>query len=371
PAARAPMPFPDAVSTVTRALFDKIERPKDGGVVEIVVDPLVDGKTGLHTASAAEAGRRAAEIARAYPHIRIVAFTPEALARKPLLLIGTITAVQNAEQGAGQSAGQAPGAYTVWFTLADTASQRIVAKAQAPAVANDVNASPLAAEADSPAWRRDAAVEGYIESCRQTKVGDALRPAYVAQLPVSALVAEANRAYAARRYKEALALYRRAAETPDGEQLRVLNGIYVSLDRLGRKAEAEQAFARLIDYGLGRRDLAVKILFRPGTPDFVRTREARAYPMWLSRIAARAATGDACLEIVGHTSPTGPAALNERLSALRAETVRDRLDAAARGLSPRLLARGAGARETIVGTGRDDASDALDRRVEFKVLGCS
>ncbi|MDC7786986.1 OmpA family protein [Rhodoplanes sp. TEM] len=362
---------------MTRALFDRIERPKDGVVVEIVVDPLVDGKTGLHTASAAQAGRRAAEIARAYPHLRIVPFTPEALARKPLLLIGTITAVQNAEQGAGQAGGadaaaaQTPGAYTVWFTLADTGTNRIVAKAQAPAVANDVNASPLAAEADSPAWRREAATAAYIESCRETKVGEELRPAYVAQLPVAAVVADANRAYAAKRYKEALALYRRAAAMPEGEQLRVLNGVYLALDRLGRKTEAEAAFARLIDHGLGRRDLAVKILFRPGTPEFVRTREARAYPMWLSRIAARAAAGEACLEIVGHTSPTGPAAVNERLSALRAETVRDRLDSASRGLGPRLVARGAGSRETIVGTGRDDASDALDRRVEFKVMSCS
>jgi hypothetical protein len=29
-----------------------------------------------------------------------------------------------------------------------------------------------------------------------------------------------------------------------------------------------------------------------------------------------------------------------------------------------------GFRENIVGTGADDASDALDRRVEFKVVAC-
>jgi hypothetical protein len=29
-----------------------------------------------------------------------------------------------------------------------------------------------------------------------------------------------------------------------------------------------------------------------------------------------------------------------------------------------------GSRQTMVGSGRDDASDALDRRVEFKVIGC-
>jgi outer membrane protein OmpA-like peptidoglycan-associated protein len=35
-----------------------------------------------------------------------------------------------------------------------------------------------------------------------------------------------------------------------------------------------------------------------------------------------------------------------------------------------MIARGAGSSEPIVGTGRDDASDALDRRVELLVVKC-
>ena len=38
--------------------------------------------------------------------------------------------------------------------------------------------------------------------------------------------------------------------------------------------------------------------------------------------------------------------------------------------SARSIANGVGSRQTMVGNGRDDASDALDRRVEFKVIGC-
>jgi outer membrane protein OmpA-like peptidoglycan-associated protein len=63
--------------------------------------------------------------------------------------------------------------------------------------------------------------------------------------------------------------------------------------------------------------------------------------------------------------------VNDRLSQLRAETIRHDLDADARGLGERIIARGMGARENIVGTGKDDNSDALDRRVEFKLLACS
>jgi outer membrane protein OmpA-like peptidoglycan-associated protein len=62
--------------------------------------------------------------------------------------------------------------------------------------------------------------------------------------------------------------------------------------------------------------------------------------------------------------------LNERLSLLRAETIKSRLAQAAPGLDKRMIANGLGSRQTMVGNGRDDASDALDRRVEFKVIGC-
>jgi hypothetical protein len=37
-------------------------------------------------------------------------------------------------------------------------------------------------------------------------------------------------------------------------------------------------------------------------------------------------------------------------------------------LKKRTVAFGVGSRENLIGTGRDDASDVLDRRVEFKPI---
>ena len=88
------------------------------------------------------------------------------------------------------------------------------------------------------------------------------------------------------------------------------------------------------------------------------------------QIARHAAQSNACLDIVGHTSRSGPEPLNERLSQLRAEYIKQRLESEVPQLSNRTIASGKGSRENIVGTGTDNASDALDRRVEFKVIGC-
>jgi outer membrane protein OmpA-like peptidoglycan-associated protein len=77
---------------------------------------------------------------------------------------------------------------------------------------------------------------------------------------------------------------------------------------------------------------------------------------------------NSCLELTGHTSPTGSPAVNERLSFLRADYVKGRLVRDNPQLRDRLVTNGVGSSETMVGTGKDDASDALDRRVEMKPI---
>ena len=94
--------------------------------------------------------------------------------------------------------------------------------------------------------------------------------------------------------------------------------------------------------------------------------------MWIKQIARRGDKAGACLELVGHTSPTGPEPLNKRLSVLRAEAIKDRIQSDEPAFGKRMIAAGVGSAENLVGSGKDDISDALDRRVEFKVIaGCS
>jgi outer membrane protein OmpA-like peptidoglycan-associated protein len=58
------------------------------------------------------------------------------------------------------------------------------------------------------------------------------------------------------------------------------------------------------------------------------------------------------------------------LSARRAEAVQKLMVQGNRRITPRLSAVGAGSKEALVGLGTDDQRDALDRRVEFRVIDC-
>jgi outer membrane protein OmpA-like peptidoglycan-associated protein len=55
---------------------------------------------------------------------------------------------------------------------------------------------------------------------------------------------------------------------------------------------------------------------------------------------------------------------------LRAQYIKDLLQGSSPGLADKLKATGVGSREVLIGTGRDDSSDAIDRRVDFSISDC-
>ena len=153
--------------------------------------------------------------------------------------------------------------------------------------------------------------------------------------------------------------------------MRVLNGIYLASWKLRRTKEAEEAFGKVVALGLNDNNLGVKFLFNPGTTNFWSDPQVSGpYAFWLRQIARQAVLARVCLNVVGHTSLTGSAPYNDRLSLQRAAYIKERLTKEAPQLAPRTTASGMGFRENLVGTGTDDARDALDRRVEFKITGC-
>lgn len=363
-----PVPLEQAVMNAAKDLFSKAALPGTDEKLELVVDPLIDGSTGFQTVEAERIGTRIASLVRGnYPRFDLQPFNAASVARQPIVLIGTFTPISAAGQAGGPK-----DAYRVCLALADLKSGKLVAKGFARAQTDGVNPTPVAFFRDSPGWVQDAATEAYIKSCQGTKIGDPIKPVYVERIEAAALVADGIKAYDAGKYKDAAAFYEKAAAAKGGDQLRVYNGLYLASQKLGKRKEAADAFAKLVAYGFKNKELAVKLLFRVGTAEFLSDKAMTgAYPMWLEKIAAEAANGDDCVEVIGHTSHTGTEAANDALSLKRAEVVKARLLRDAPKLKEKAKGKGVGWRENLIGTGRDDASDALDRRVAFKIGKCA
>ena len=366
-----PIPFDEAVLKAANDLFGRAQLSAagaDGSAKHIlVIDPLIDGVSGAQSVATRSMEARLVELVKSkYPRFEVEPFSTSTVAKSPIVLVGTFTSVN--KEGKTEGVREA---YRVCLALADLKSGKIISKGVARAKPEGVNTTPTQYFKDSPTWAPDQATEGYIKTCQGTKAGDPINPAYVDRILTAALVSEAIDAYNNRQYREALDLYQSALHSPGGEQLRVYNGLYLSNWKLGHRDEATQAFGKVVDYGLVNKRLAVKFLFKPGSTDFWADRRVTGpYPIWLEQIAERTSQHQGCLEIVGHTSRTGPEPINERLSLLRAERIKQKLDRDAPALKTRTIANGVGSKENLIGTGTDDARDALDRRVEFKVVGC-
>jgi outer membrane protein OmpA-like peptidoglycan-associated protein len=333
--------------------------PAGHGSRTLVIDPLLDGRTGQQTHGSE---RVQLELAKLLPvtvnQVKILPFDDAGAAQSRLVITGTLSALEQ------------PDHYRVSVALSDRQSGLVVAQSAAAFHEAGLDASPTRFYVDSPSLVRDRSVEGYLRTT-QTPAGQAADALYIEQLPTAALLAEALAAYNAERWEDALKHYEAAVKRQDGQQLRTFNGMYLSYVQLGRMSEAEDAFSKIAALGLATNNLAVKLLFRPGATEFwPDAKLSGAYPMWLRQIAHAAQASGNCLNVVGHTSRSGGEALNDRLSLARAVVIRNWLDREAVGLGRKSKVQGVGSRENIVGSGADDASDAIDRRVEFKVVPC-
>lgn len=330
----------------------------------IAVDPAIDGNTGQQTAASRMLDTRLLQRASVrFEQFEVLPVsTPNALERAQFLLAGTLTPAPSSAAG-GQ-------AFRINLSLTDLKTGYIVAQAVARVGNEGVDATPTAFFRDSPSLTKDRVVEGQIRTA-QAPVGDEADGVYLSRMPVNALLAEASRLYEANSYTEALPYYEAAAARIEGQQLRVLNGLYLVNTQLGRTEEAMQAFSKIVALGLATNSLSVKFLFRPGSTDFVSDPKVSGpYGMWLRTLAREVAAAKTCLSIVGHTSRTGTDQINDRLSLQRAVAIQRRIEALAPETLTRLQPAGAGSRENLVGAGTDDQRDALDRRVEFKVRNC-
>ncbi|MDO8457109.1 MAG: OmpA family protein [Burkholderiaceae bacterium] len=370
PSHDAALPFALALNQSVDDLFSQTQKlPAFLARVEsrlklgaIVVDPLLDGASGQQTEVTKMAEQRVIErVQDRFQQFTVLSFNSGGVAGAQYLLNGTLTQI-----GASTSQGQ----YRLSLALVELKSGLVIAQAVSRVSDVTLNTNPTAFYRDSPVIAKDRVVEGYIRTS-ETKAGLPADALYLDRLPTSALVSEAIISYNAERFNEALTRYEAAANRADGQQLRIYSGLYLTQRQLGKTEAAEKTFGTIARLGLATNNLSVKFLFKPGSTEFVSdAKVSGAYPMWLRQIARQAVLIDACVVVTGHTSRTGSEQINTKLSLQRASLVKQRLEIAVPELAKKLRDVGLGYLENIVGTATDDARDALDRRVEFKVTRC-
>jgi outer membrane protein OmpA-like peptidoglycan-associated protein len=356
-----------ATALVTHAALPP---PPPSGRYLVVIDPWIDVTTGSQVATTKLMQQEIETLApQHFPMLELLPFTPDSLARKPVVLLGAIEPV--AGPGAVEPVTGHPGAYRIYGMLADLATGKIVSADAVWVRSVDIDTTPTPFYRDSPVWQPDDSVFAYLHTL-QAHSGDPIDPAYLQNLQAEALITDGNAAYGQGEYKPARDLYSEAANLPEGgHQLRVYDGLYLTNWALGDRRSATEAFSELVDYQVARGRLSVKVLFRPNSTAFWSDPAISApYADWLRVIARRTVADQACLHLTGHTSPSGAPALNDRLSLARAERSRADLVEIEPRLERRVTADGVGSREAIVGTGRDDATDLVDRRVDFQIEPC-
>lgn len=353
--------FDEAVSVATDGLVAQLQKgPKRG----VVIDPMVDASSGQQTGATRLLEQRVGErLQSTDAPLDVMPFEVANLSTAVYLLTGTMTRVASGQSGARQ-------VFQIDLALTDLKTGKVVAQASSRARDEGLDVTPTPYYRDSPIVVKDKVVDGYITTSK-TPPGQAADPVYFERVATATVVSEATLAYNNQSYQDSLTLYQSAAAKPGGEQLKVLNGIYLASWKLGRASEAEDAFGKVVALGLSSNNLGVKFLFNPGTTNFWSDPQVSGpYSLWLRQIARQAASTKVCMNVVGHTSLTGTQAYNDRLSQQRAAYIKRRLDTEAPELAKRTRSSGMGFREPIVGTGTDDARDALDRRVEFKITEC-
>jgi outer membrane protein OmpA-like peptidoglycan-associated protein len=363
------MPFEEAVAQATDGLVGQVQKgPAFLAKLakrSVVLDPMLDAATGQQTAATSLLETRVSERLTAKADaFEILPFQSANLGKAQYLLTGTMTRV-------GGDGTAKKRALQIQLALTDLKTGVVAAQASALARDDGLDHTPLPYYRDSPVLVKDKVIEGYARTSATPpgQRGDAF---YLERIAEATLIHEATSLYNQERYVEALGRYRSALATPAGEQLRVVNGVYLASVKLGRTAEAEQAFGRVVALGIAYNELGVKFLFNPGSTQFWSDQKVSgAYPMWLRQIARESTGAKVCMNIVGHTSRTGSEPANDALSLQRANFIRERLAAEAQSLGAKTKTSGMGFRQNIVGSGTDNAVDALDRRVEFKIVPCT
>lgn len=234
-----------------------------------------------------------------------------------------------------------------------------------------IDTHPLAIYQESPIFLKGKEYNEYIKTAQQlsdTKIED-----YTDNLKIRALVSKGNKLYQEKDYRGALTYFTLAMNESETPSLSAINMAFTVQIKLQHYERAEKTFFQLIERAIVETgQFNNKFLFPVNSSQPLDTPElSRLYGIYIRQIAAYVAEFPTCnLKIVGHSSRSGTERYNLTLSGQRAQWIKKAIIKEKPDISKRIEAEGKGYSENIVGSGADDFTDQIDRRVEFFFINC-
>jgi outer membrane protein OmpA-like peptidoglycan-associated protein len=363
--AYTPLSFDAAIKLIANNIFSQ-EVKKIGPFrtkAVFVVDQIIDTDTGEVTKTNKRIGELVAdEGRRSFPEFSVYEMSSDNLKKADYVIAGVIT-----QELYERTKKKLP---HLSLSVVDVKTGLIASRSDVWISNDNLSYEPTPMYKDSPMYIKDQRVQALIATAK-AEAGSIANKEYFNSLQTNALLDEASNAYDTGNYTLSLGLFAQAAERNDGKIMKTFSGLYQNFLKLGQVEKAEQAFATLTEIGMQNHNLSVKFLFRVNDTEFSGTpNDLNGYSIWVRQIAQRIHNSENCVQIVGHASKSGTDEYNKKLSLRRAQSIQSRLEAGTSGIAAKTRSFGRGFDENIIGSGANDDSDAIDRRVEFKVVRC-
>ncbi len=364
-----PLELDTAIRLLTNELLDTViekqRKEKQSGQHLIILDPIIDADSG----QVVQVSRQIEtividEVKQKFTQFTINRMTSQNLPQATYIINGTIK-LDDYQRG-----GVATKYYRVDSSVVDLKTGLLIDTLRVWIAETNLDYKPVASYEDSPVYSKDSYVDNLID-LTQSKL-ESSEHQYYGFLETQALLVEAESNYDHGDYKTALSLFSVASQRKDGNTVRTYAGLYETYLKLKDDVAAETAFRQLLEASVAQANtLQVKFLFQVDSVDFIENKQLRQqYIVWLRQIGQFFSRKQYCVQIEGHSSHTGTEHYNNLLSLKRAEKIQSLILTEYPDLTPKIQAVGKGYTGNIVGTGTDDARDAIDRRVEFKVVSC-
>ncbi len=337
---------------------------KDEGTAQstqlIVFDPILSIENGEQF----KANQQIASILRRElgSAFKIDELSPETLGKAKYVLTGVVS------QSMGLS-NPSPSNCQLAVAILELSTGTVKAKSQVNI--NGFPSEPLSFYEDSPIFLRDKSVR-LATLLFSWSMGQVVSPEYLKFLQEKANIQEGILSYDKGQFADAASSFSKAVEHLDGRTLSSYTGLYLSSQKLHRNRTAYKAFTNLLTVAIEENHrLDLRLQFRANSPAFIPSPElSRRYAGWLKYIAGFIRRNRYCLDISGHSSRSQDKIKDEQLSLSRARTIQGVMSVTYPGIIKKSHVEGKGFAENIVGNGANDASDAVDRRIELSVVNC-